>query len=278
MQLIVKIATDHHVSLPWLICVRSLCALSVVTVWIARGPGLATIRTKRPMAHVMRSTLGVVGFVSSIVSLKLLALPDAITITFSAPVLSTLLSALLLREPIGRHRGIAVAIGFLGVLVVANPFGHAAIPIVGASVAMLAALCSALTSVLIRQLGRSETVGATVFWFMLTTSVVGLIVAPFGTMPTDPLSWLLMLLVGLGSGVGQILLTASLRNAQVAVLAPFDFLQIPLSMAFGWLVWSELPTTMKVLGAAMIAGSGIWIAVREARRSGVQIQASPAED
>ena len=278
MGVALKIAADKGVDLPWLLFSRSIGALPVILLWLALGPGLGSIRTTRPMAHIVRSSLGFGGMVATIVSLMLLPLGDATALIFTAPIFATILSAVLLREKVGRSRRAAVAVGFVGVLLVTRPFLGGGVPVLGAAIAIAAAAFSAAAAITIRQIGQTENVGATVFWFMTATSTMGALALPFGHPPPLRAVWPFLAAAGLCGAVGQIFLTSSLRNAPVAVLAPLDYLQIAWAMLFGWLIWQDVPTAAKLGGAALIAISGLWTVWREQALRRGQVAATPPEE
>src|SRR4051794_18810149 len=129
-------------------CGSALCATGLVAV----GPGFASLRTQRVWAHVGRMTLGLSAMGLNFLAFILLPLAEATTIGFSVPIFSVILAALVLGEPTGRWRWSAVAAGFLGVLLIVQP-GSGNVPLLGASVALVAALMTASVTVVIRRLG-----------------------------------------------------------------------------------------------------------------------------
>lgn len=115
-------ATMEPVSAGEMVFYRSIFGLPVVLFWVVNsGGGLAAISTRRPMVHVWRCALGVTGILLIFQGLRLLPLADATTIGFTAPIFATLLSILVLKEKVGRHRWTAVILGFVGVLVLVRP-------------------------------------------------------------------------------------------------------------------------------------------------------------
>src|SRR3546814_8770534 len=104
------------------------------------------------------------GMVCTFGAVLLLPPAEAIMLQFTVPIFATFLSALVLREPTGRHRWAAVVLGFAGVLIVVQP-GSGAFPLSGALVGLLAALLVAVIAILLRQIGRTEPAATTVFWF-----------------------------------------------------------------------------------------------------------------
>ena len=138
----IKLGTQAGVALPELAFYRFAFGLPPLLVWIAMTRDGGAWRTRRPLAHLTRGMIGLVTMVLSFAALTYLPLAEAATIGFAAPLFSVALSALILGEPVGRHRWGAVALGFAGVLVVMRP-GGSHLPAIGLALAILAALGSA---------------------------------------------------------------------------------------------------------------------------------------
>jgi len=257
-------ATLEPVSAGEMVFYRSLFGLPVVLFWVlsAKG-GLASLSTRRPMVHVWRCALGVTGILLIFQGLKLLPLADATTIGFTAPIFATLLSIFFLKEKVGRHRWTAVVLGFLGVLVMVRPGAEGAPPLAGLLFALGGAFVAAAVTVTLRQLGKTESATAIVFWFFVASAPVG------GVLPLidgHRHSWAVLAVLaagGLAGGLAQLLMTTSLQHAPVSALSPLDYLQMVGAVVLGWLLLSDAPTAATLAGAALIAGSGLYTAWRE---------------
>ncbi len=264
MGALLKLASMEGLNAPELVFYRSLFSLPVVLIWVLNRESLASLRPKRPLAHVWRSALGLTSMGLTFQALILLPLADATTINFTAPIFATILSFLILREHVGAHRWAAVALGFVGVLIVARP-GGSSLPLLGVTIALIGAVGQAGVTTTLRHLQRSENVAAIVFWFAAAGILVGALLMPvFGQMH-GPRAFALVAVGGLAGGVGQLLMTSSLR-APVSVVSPFDYLQIVAATIFGWILFSDVPSMHTVAGAALITGSGIYTAWREHQR------------
>jgi drug/metabolite transporter (DMT)-like permease len=156
-----------------------------------------------------------------------------------------------------------VLVGFAGVLVVARP-GESSLPLLGVTVAVLAAIGQAGVTTTLRQIQRSENISAIVFWFAVSGIVAGGALMPMFGHAHGLKAIMLVFAGGVAGGIGQLFMTASLR-APVSVVTPFDYLQIVAATAYGWLLFSDVPTLPTILGASLIAGSGLYTAVREHR-------------
>jgi len=264
MGALLKLASVEGMNAPELVFYRSVFSLPVVLFWVLKAESLAALKPNRPLAHVWRSGLGLLSMGLTFQALILLPLAEATAINFTAPIFATILSFLILREHVRVHRWTAVVVGFIGVLIVARP-GGSSLPAMGVGIALVGALCQAGVTTTLRQIQRSENISAIVFWFAMAGILVGGLSMPvFGHMH-GPKAFALVLAGGLAGGVGQLLMTTSLR-APVSVVSPFDYLQIVGATAYGWLLFSDVPTVYTMTGATLIAGSGLYTALREHRR------------
>lgn len=244
---------------------RNAFAFVPLGLYIWRTTGWTVLKTQRPLGHLHRSAVGLLGMICSFNALQHLALTEATAFTFAAPLFMTALSALMLREFVGRHRWGAVLVGFVGVLIMVRPEpGH--MNAVGVAFALTAALGSALAMVQIRQIAVTEKGPTIVFYFTLAGTVVGLAGCLFHWVTPDPMTLAVLILGGLIGGVGQLFLTEAIRVAPVGVVAPFDYTQLIWAAILGFLVWGELPHAATLAGAAVVAASGLYILHRELQR------------
>ena len=264
MFALVKLASTRGVnlveSLFYRQCGTALCAVGMV----AAGPGFGSLRTKRVGAHVGRMALGLTAMALNFAAMILLPLAEATAIGFSVPIFSTVLAAMVLGEPTGRWRWGAVAAGFLGVLLIVQP-GTGQVPILGASVALIAALLTASVTITIRHLGKTERATTTVFWFAASSLV------PLGVMMIwfagahDPVTWAILAGLALAGGLAQLTLTGALRLAPVALVMPMDYTSLLWAVLLGTWIFGELPTPWIWIGAPIIIASGLVIVWREHR-------------
>ena len=257
-------ATLQPLSAGEMVFYRSLFGLPVVLLWVfGTRSGLAAISSRRPMVHVWRGALGVSGIFLIFQGLRLLPLADATTIGFTAPIFATLLSILFLKETVGRHRWTAVIVGFLGVLLMVRPGAAGAPPLIGVLFALGGAFVAASVTVTLRQLGKTETATAIVFWFFMACLIAGGVVTVIEGRTLDGIVLAILAAGGLAGGLAQILMTTSLRHAPVSALVPLDYLQLVGAVVLGWALLSDAPTMATLAGAALIAGSGLYTAWRE---------------
>jgi len=228
---------------------------------VLRRDNLRILRPNRAMSHVWRGAMGIISMGLTFQALILLPLAEATAINFTAPIFATILSFLILHEEVGIHRWSAVVLGFIGVVIVAQPTGSS-LPLLGIGVALAAAFGQASVTTTLRHLQRSEHVSTIVFWFAVSGIVAGGLAMPFFGQWHDGTGFAFVIAGGLAGGLGQLFMTASLK-APIAVIAPFDYLQIVAATAFGWLLFSDAPNVSTIAGAGLIAASGIYTAWRE---------------
>jgi drug/metabolite transporter (DMT)-like permease len=262
MAAMIKLGHEAGVSLPEMVFYRFAFGLPPLLAWIALTRNYGVWRTKRPLAHLGRGAIGLGTMVLAFAALAFLPLAEATTIGFVAPLFSVMLSALILGERVGRYRWSAVAVGFVGVLIVMQPSGSN-LPPLGLGLALLSALGVAGVTITIRQIGRTESTPTTVLWFTIFSMVLSGMLLPFYGAAHDGLTWAILIALGLFGGLGQLFLTSSLRFAPVPVVVPFDYAQLLWAVFLGWLLWDTHPAATTWIGAAVIVASGLYTLYRE---------------
>jgi len=258
----IKLGYAAGASTPELAFYRFLFGLVPLLVWIRSSGARGVWRTERPAAHVWRAVLGLTTMLLTFSALSYLPLAEATTIAFAAPLFAVVLSAAALKEQVGRHRWSAVALGFLGVLLVMQPHG-ARFPPIGLALAIAGALGVGAVTITLRQIGRTEGTQTIVLWFTcLSLLGVGMLM-PFYAHAHDGRTWLILLALGGFGGIGQLLMTASLRYAPVSAVVPFDYVQLLWAVLLGWLLFADRPAATTAAGAAVIVASGLYTVWRE---------------
>jgi drug/metabolite transporter (DMT)-like permease len=264
MAMLVKLGHERGVATVEMAFYRFAFGLPPLLLWIAATRNFGIWRTRRPFAHLWRAAAGLTTLLLAFSALAWLPLAEATTIGFAAPLFAVLLSVLLLGERVGAHRWTAVVLGFVGMLVVMRPEARH-LPVQGLALAGLAALGAGIVTITIRQVGRTEATQTTVLWFSLISILATGAAMPFVAGAHDPGTWLLLLAIGAIGGTSQICLTASLRYAPVAAVAPFDYVQLLWSVLLGWMIFAQQPLWTTWAGAAIIVASGLYTLHREHR-------------
>lgn len=265
MNVLIKLAGARGAAIGELLFFRQFGAALLVGTVVALGPGVASLRTRRVGAHVLRTAIGLTAMLLTFTTLLLLPLAEATTIGFSMPIFATVLGALILGEPTGWWRWGAVLAGFAGVVIVTQP-GSSHVAPVGVLTGLGAAFCTAGVSILLRTIGRTEAALTTVFWFSALSLLPLGIGYLFSVRAHDAATWTMLLGIGLVGGCGQMAMTASLVRGAVSLVVPMDYTALLWATLFGALVFGTLPTPATWAGAPIIVASGLAIVWREHRR------------
>ena len=263
MFALVKLASEHGIALSHMLLIRQAASIPILCLWLALTSGFSVMRTQRLGGHFMRSLYGVTGMVLNFLAPILLPLAVSTTFSFTAPIFAVILSALVLREHVGRWRWAAVLLGFAGVLVVASPAGGAEIPMTGALVAIGAAFMVALVSIQIRDLAQTENSVVIVLYFSLFTVPLLFVWSLFDGWTSDPADIALLIGIGVAGTLAQVLLTLALRFGQVASVIVMDYVSLIAASFYGWYLFDNLPPASLWLGAPLIIAAGVIIVVRE---------------
>lgn len=265
MFMLVKYLGESGIALPELMFWRQAVSIPVLLGWLAlAGGGFGRLRTRRLASHAGRATVGMMGMLCGFTASILLPLAEATTLGFTTPLFAVILTALMPRERVGPWRWTAVTAGFIGVLVIAQP-GQAPIAPLGAAAGLGSGLLVAIVAFQIRDLGKTESPVAIVFYFALFGALLTLPFLPFTMTAHSGRQWLLLMATGTIGTLGQLLITAALRHGAVASVIVMDYTALIWATLYGWLIWDHLPPLATWLGAPAIVAAGLIIAWRERR-------------
>lgn len=260
-------ATAKHLSrtfsVPMLVWARYTLHCLLMVVFLAPSMGTRLIATHRPLPQILRGLLlvAVTGF--GFAALQRMPLAETTALVFITPLLVMVLAVPLLKERVPPARWAAVVIGFSGVLLIARPGG--VMTPAGVAFALIAALTYSLYQILTRQLAGHENPVSMLFYTALTGTVSMTIGLPWfwsGPLP-DFEQALLIASLGIYGGTGHFLLIRAFRLAPASLLSPFLYVQLIWATALGWLVFGHLPDALALAGMAIIAASGLAIALNE---------------
>lgn len=255
-----KLLTEdfHVVQIAW---TRQLGLLAVAFMFFLRS-GPAILRSRRLGLQISRGLVAGVSPLAIITAFSFVPIADAVAVTFIAPFIVTILSALILHESVGPRRWSAIAIGFVGMLVVIRPGAgvfHPAMFLV-----VLAASAFATRQILSRELARSDATATTVAYTALGSLAMFTLPLPFfWQTPREAVHVGLFIALAVSAGVGELLVIRALEMASAVVLAPLHYTMILWATMFGWLVFDQLPDSWTLFGATVIVASGIYTIHRE---------------
>ena len=258
---LVKWLGAHH-SVFQIVFLRLVVGLVVLMPTIVQlGP--ARLRTKRIGGHVWRNVCAIVGMCCSYLALTRLALADATIISFTGPMIMTVLAVLLLGEKVGWRRWSAVLIGFSGVLLIAQP--SAGTPPDALAIALFGTFVTCLSVATAKNLLRHEPAIQVTIWYTMLSLVLA---APLGIWdwkwPTGG-EWLLFVGIGLLATAGHYCFLRAYAEADAGYLAGFGYVRLLFAIAVGYFVFAEVPTNWTLAGAGVILTSAVYIGWREAQ-------------
>lgn len=276
MAVAIRLATAH-VPTQEVAFFRNAFGLVALIPMLLR-PGHAPLRTRQLPLYFIRSAIGLGSMLCGFWAVGHLPLSQAISLSYSTPLFVTIAAVLWLGETVRVRRWAAVICGFIGVLVIVRP-GQAGFE-AGTLVAVLAAVLSALVAIQIKQLTRVDGADTVVFYTYVFWVPMSLVPALFVWVWPAGIAWLWLAATGVLGTLGQLLWTRALRLGEVSALTPISFMQLPMVVIFGWLLFGETLDRWTVIGAAIILGSNAYIAHREAvlaRKAASQAPVAPGK-
>jgi drug/metabolite transporter (DMT)-like permease len=241
---------------------RCLASLPLILVWVGVSGGFRQVLRVRFGLHALRAAIGIVMLATFVYGLRRLPLSEAYAIFFVAPLLITVFAALILGERIEWQRWAAVAIGLAGVLIVLRPTGAGVATLAGLAVVTCAA-GYALSAILVRILGRTDSTESMVFWVLTLMGAGATLLALPQWRPIQPQHWIAIATVGVSGCLGQWAITEAFRLGEASFLAPFEYSALIWGLALDWTLWQTLPEARALAGAAVIVASGIYLIRRE---------------
>ena len=233
------------------------------------------MRTNRYREHLQRGLSQFGSMMCIFMAFRLLSLGSAVAISFAAPLFTTLLSIVTLKERVGVHRWTALIVGFIGVLVVTHP--GAGTLTMGALFALANAVLISSVAVAIRRMSATESTETLTIYQMTIISICTMCLLPFGFTPPAWLDLLGLAFGGISNGIAQYWWTKSLSLAPPSAVVPFNYLSLIWAAMLGFAIWGDVPTPSLLLGSAIVAASGLYILWRETLRRGSQpVPAQPA--
>jgi drug/metabolite transporter (DMT)-like permease len=249
----------------------ALIPIAGMLVW--QGEVVSALKTERPWRHVARGTVGLLAMASGFIALRYLPLPEQMAIGYASPIIVVALAAIILHETVRAYRWTAVAVGFVGILVILWPRftvfvgGQAqGTAFLGGVIALFGAFCGANAAILVRSMTRTESTASIVLYFSLSGSLISLVVSlPFGWLLPSFGDAALLIAIGMLGGLGQIMMTSAYRYADAATVASFDYVSMLWGVAFGYMLFGEAPTPSVLVGGSIVIAAGIFIIWRERR-------------
>ncbi len=248
-----------------MLTLRAAAVMLVLLPYFHRHGGLSLFRTRRAGAHVLRAAAMFMSVLCFFHALSVMPLATVVALGFTAPLFVTALSQPMLGEPVGVHRWAAVVLGFVGTLVVVDLGAIGLEPV--AILPVIAAFGWAFAQVQVRRLATTESDGTIMIYLNSLTLLGFALLIGFFWQPAGPRIYGFCFVLGLLLVGAQWLMLRATRLAPVAAITPFQYLELPMAVAFGWAIWGEWPGAQVFVGAALIVASGLYVILHERRRT-----------
>ena len=259
MDVIVKWTNDYPVG--QVLFFRGFCGLIPILFIIPKERYVDFYKTDRPLPHFKRCIAGIIALISIIIALRNLPLATVVSVTFAAPIFTTIFSIFLLNEKVGFYRWLAVMVGFIGIIVISEP-GFSSLnfyfifPII---------FCLGLSyvAITIRRLSTTEPVWLIGFFFSISIMILSFFTFYQNWLLPNLVDLFLLSMIGILGGLANLWLTQSYKLSEVSLVTPLKYLALVFAIIFGYLIWDEIPTTKTLIGAILVIASSIIIFRRE---------------
>ena len=263
MDALLKLLAAHYPPLQ-VAFVRGVAALPFVLAPILLRNRLARLRPVNLPLHGVRAVLSIIMLYAFVSAVRDSSLATTYAIFMCAPLLVAAASAPMLGERVERAQWGAILVGFAGVLLMLRP-GPGQLGIAGALWAFVAMIAYTISVVTLRVLARTDTNESMVFWFTLALAIgAGLLSIP-GWHPLQSGHLHLMAGVGACGALGQYLITVAFRSAPAATVTPFEYTALVWGVILDVAIWSVWPSTVTLVGGAIVISAGLYVIARERR-------------
>jgi len=217
--------------------------------------------TKRAGLHFLRCFFGLIALISIFIALRNLPLATVVSISFAAPIFTTIFYIFFLSENVGLYRWLAVIVGFIGIIIIAEPgFNSLNIYFI---YPIIFCLGLSYVAIAIRQLSTTEPIWLIALNFSAAITLVSFFTVPFGWVMPDIKDLILLSLIGIFGGVANLWLSQSYKFSEVSLVTPLKYLALVFAIIFGYFIWDEMPSIKTLVGALLVIISSIIIFRRE---------------
>ncbi|MBL4892081.1 MAG: DMT family transporter [Rhizobiaceae bacterium] len=241
-----------------------LFGFPLVTFMLVGDTSTENLRPHHPWWTGLRTVSVLVTGVCVFYAFSVLPLAQTYAMLFAMPLLITLLSIPILGERVGLHRGGAVVVGLIGVMIVLRPgssdltLGHLA--------ALVGAFTASLASIIVRKIGRDERDVVLLLYPMLGNFVIMGVLLPLDYKPMPLVDLGAVALLAILAFTAMLCMIGAYKSGEAVIVAPMQYSQIIWATVFGYMFFNETPDLQTLMGAAVIIASGIYIVLRESRK------------
>ena len=259
MDVIVKWSEDYPVG--QVLFFRGFCGIIPILFLIPKDRYLDFYKTTRPFLHFKRCLAGLIALVSIFIALRNLPLATVVSITFAAPIFTTIFSIFLLNEKVGLYRWLAVLVGFVGIIIISEP-GFSSLnlyyiyPII---------FCLGLSyvAIAIKKLSSTEPVWLISFFFSFSIMLLSFLSFYQNWILPSLIDLFLLSLIGILGGLANLWLSQSYKLSEVSLVTPLKYLALVFAIIFGYFIWDEIPTNKTLFGSTLVILSSFIIFRRE---------------
>ena len=260
---VVKFAANEGLHPIQIVFFRNLFGLVVLLPLFLKA-GFGQLRTKRLGYHIIRGAIHSISMISWFIAITLIPLADATALSFVIPIYASVGAILFMGEPSQHQRWVAIALGFIGMLVILRPgfseISLGSILVVGAGVAL------AISKLMVKSLARTDTSVTIVFFMSLMVTIISFFPALFFWKwpPIDLWFWLLLL--GMGGSFAHVVQTHAYRVGEMTVVEPMSYFRLIWAAAFGYLLFGEVPGFWTWIGTAIIVIGALLLTQHESTK------------
>ena len=259
MDLLVKWSSDYPVG--EVLFFRGFFGLLPTYFLIPKNKLKTFYTTTRSKEHLFRCLMGLMALIAIVVALRELPLAVVVSLSYAAPLFITVLSIFLLSEKVGIFRWLAVLIGFIGVIIIAEP-GFKGMNYLY-FLPLIFCIGMAFVTITIRKLSTTEPIWLISIFFTITITIAGLVTIPMGWIMPNFQNFILLALIGVTGGSANLFLTQSYKLSEVSLVAPLKYLALIFAIIFGYLIWNEIPTIKTLIGTSLVVLASLIIFRRE---------------
>ena len=240
---------------------RGFCGMIPIFFLIPRQRYFDFYKTSRPFLHLKRCVAGLIAIIAIFIALRKLPLATVVSISFAAPIFTTIFSIFLLKERVGFYRWLAVFVGFIGIIIISEP-GYSSLNI---NYLYPIIFCFGLSyvAIAIRQLSSTEPVWLIGLYFSFSIMIISFFTISQEWLMPNLNDLFLLSMVGILGGLANLWLTHSYKLSEVTLVTPLKYLALVFGIFFGYLIWDEVPSIKTLIGASLVIISSFIIFRRE---------------
>ena len=259
MDVIVKWSDTYPVG--QVLFFRGLFGMIPIFFLVPRERYFDFYKTKRPFLHFKRVLAGLISIVAIFIALRKLPLATVVSISFAAPIFTTIFSIFLLKEKVGFYRWLAVFVGFIGIIIISEP-GYTSLNI-NYLYPIIFCLGLSYVAITLRQLSSTEPVWLIGLYFSFSIMIISFFTISQEWLMPNLKDLFLLSMVGVLGGLANLWLTYSYKLSEVTLVTPLKYLALVFAIFFGYLIWDEVPSIKTLTGASLVIVSSFIIFRRE---------------